>query len=307
MRVLVTGGAGFIGSHVVEALLARDHQVVVVDNLSHGLRDNVSPRAQFIQGDILNPEAWRSQVGQADAMIHLAAQISVPVSEDEPESDVRTNVLGTVGMLQTAQQLGCREFRFASSAAVYGDNPRVPLDEDEAGVPLSYYGLDKCIAEFYVRHEDGKGTLKGMVLRLANVYGPRQRTQGEGGVVAIFSEALAHGTRPVIFGDGGQTRDFIYVGDVAEAFAWKLGEPGPGMTLNIGTETAVTVDAVWRLLADLAGQSADGVEHGPERSGDIRHSRLKTVRAAAWGFQARTPLKEGLRETFQYFQRLNRP
>ncbi len=305
MRVVVTGGAGFIGSHVVEALLGHGHQVVVVDNLSHGLRNNVPASAQFIEGDILSADTWRAQIGQADAMIHLAAQISVPVSEDQPETDVRTNVLGTVAMLETARQLGCREFRLASSAAVYGDNPRVPLDEDEAGVPLSYYGLDKWIAEFYVRHADRQGTLKGTVLRLANVYGPRQRTQGEGGVVAVFAEALSQGSPAVIFGDGEQTRDFIYVGDVAEAFTWKLGEPGPGLTLNIGTETAVTVDAVWRILAGLAGRSPDGIEHQAERAGDIRHSRLKTARAAAWGFHAHTPLQAGLEETFQYFQHLN--
>ena len=305
MRVVVTGGAGFIGSHVVEVLLAEGHQVVVVDNLLHGLRENVPAAAQFVLGDILDPDAWISQVGTADAMIHLAAQISVPISEDDPVTDVRTNVLGTVAMLQAARQLGCREFRLASSAAVYGDNPRVPLEEDEDGAPLSYYGLDKWIAEFYVRHADRQGFLKGMVLRLANVYGPRQRTQGEGGVVAVFSEALAQGTQPLIFGDGEQTRDFVYVGDVAAAFVWKLGQPGPGMTLNIGTETAVTVNSVWRILADFAGASQDGVGHGPERAGDIRHSRLKTARATGWGFQARTPLQEGLKETYQYFQHLN--
>lgn len=302
MRVLVTGGAGFIGSHVVEALLKRGDQVVVVDNLSHGVRAFVPPGVMFIEKDILAWRDWVDGVETVDAVIHLAAQISVPVSLDMPDEDVRLNVLGTVAMLQASRALSAREFRLASSAAVYGDNPRLPLDEGDAGQPLSYYGLDKWIAESYVHYEERMHGLKGVVLRLANVYGPRQRTQGEGGVVAMFSEALARGQRPTMFGDGQQTRDFIAVEDIAAAFLHRLGLAEPGGLYNIGTEQAVTIRTIWEILADASGVSADDLVRAPDRPGDIRHSRLRVGRATAWGFQPQVPLTGGLQRTLRYFQ-----
>lgn len=306
MRVLVTGGAGFIGSHVVDALVRAGHAVWVVDNLSHGRRDFVPPAATFVEGDVLRWREWVDQVGRVEAVIHLAAQISVPVSEEHPEEDVRANVVGTVAMLQAARVLGARAFRFASSAAVYGDHPALPLVEESAGAPLSYYGLDKWVAESYIRHEAHRSGLITTILRLANVYGPRQRTQGEGGVIALFAEALAAGRTPVIFGDGLQTRDFIAVSDVARAFVHRLGDAAAGGTFNIGTETAVTVLEVWRLLAHAAGCPPEAVQRGPDRPGDIRHSRLAVGRARKWGFSAATPLGEGLAETLQYFRQVAR-
>lgn len=301
MRVVVTGGAGFIGSHVVEALLAQGHTVVVVDNLSHGDRSAIASGADFIHGDILTPDRWMSKIGTADILIHLAAQVSVPVSESNPEVDVRTNVLGTVAMLQAARAFGCREFRFASSAAVYGDNPRVPLAETETPAPLSYYGLDKWVAEQYIGYESSRTGMTGTILRLANVYGPRQRAQGEGGVVAIFSEALALGQTPRIEGDGLQTRDFVSVWDVARAFVFRLGNPGDDRVLNISTGTATSILDLWNQLSRFAAVNADRVGHLPARAGDIRHSRLKTDRADNWGYHATTPLNEGLRETYRWF------
>lgn len=299
MRVLVTGGAGFIGSHIVDRLLKQGCDVWVVDNLSHGRRDHVPQSAHFIAGDVLHSDEWLDSVGHADVLIHLAAQISVPVSETNPEEDVRINVLGTVAMLLAARRLKCREFRLASSAAIYGDNPRVPLAEDEMAAPLSYYGLDKWIAEQYVLHE--RSHMQGTILRMANVYGPRQRTQGEGGVVAIFCEALAEGRMPVIEGDGDQTRDFIAVTDVARAFCHRLGQTGAGGTYNIGTESATSVVKLWQLLAREADVDVRSVGHGPARQGDIRHSRLKTARATDWGFQPTVTLEEGLATTYAWF------
>lgn len=302
MHVLVTGGAGFIGSHVVDTLLGEGADVTVVDDLSHGTRHNVAPGAQFIQGDVLDPDAWRGQVTVPDVVMHLAGQISVPVSEQNPVEDVRINVLGTVAMLKASREWGTREFRFASSAAVYGDDRRVPLAEEYAGRPLSYYGLNKWMAESYVAHEDRLGRVTGIVLRLANVYGPRQRTQGEGGVVAVFSDAIARGQNPVIDGDGGQTRDFIAVHDVARAFCHRLGD-SPGGIYNVGTQQAVRILDVWDVLAQTAGISPDQITHGPPRPGDIRHSRLDVSRSRAWGYEARVPLKQGIQDTYDWFSK----
>nr|WP_243239476.1 NAD-dependent epimerase/dehydratase family protein [Sulfobacillus harzensis] len=300
---MVTGGAGFIGSHVVDTLLRQsDTEVVVVDNLSHGQRRFVNPAARFIQGDVLDWGVWVDEVGPVDAVIHLAAQISVPESEAHPENDVRQNVLGTVAMLQAAKRLKAREFRFASSAAVYGDDPHLPLAEERAGQTLSYYGLDKWIGETYIAYEALHSSLIGTVLRLANVYGPRQRTQGEGGVVAVFAEALAQGAKPQIFGDGEQTRDFIAVQDVARAFCHRLGDPASGGVRNIATGEAVSINEVWLRLASIAGLDDRDIAHGPERPGDIRHSLLDTARARAWGFQAHVDLNVGLAMTYQYFR-----
>ncbi|MCY0878279.1 MAG: NAD-dependent epimerase/dehydratase family protein [Firmicutes bacterium] len=303
MRVLVTGGAGFIGSHVVEALLALGHDVVVLDDLSHGTRELVPPSLPFIQADVVDWTRWIRDIGPVDVVIHLAAQVSVVAAEGDPMSDVRTNVEGTVSVLQAARALGAREVRFASSAAVYGDNPRVPLAEDDTCAPLSYYGLDKWVGEQYVQFEARRGGPQGVILRLANVYGPRQRTAGEGGVVAAFAEALARGESPVIHGDGHQSRDFVAVWDVARAFTHRLGDPEAQGVYNIGTETATTIHELWRLMARVAGADSDDVRYGPARPGDIRHSRLQIARARQWGFEPRVPLEEGLLKTYQDFVR----
>lgn len=302
MRVLVSGGAGFIGSHVVEALLRADHQVWVVDSLKSGRAEFVPPAANFVLGDIRHPQRWSPLVPQVDVVIHLAAQVSVPDGEADPLEDGSTNLMGTLKMLDWAKGQGAREFRFASSAAVYGVPAYLPLDESAALAPLAFYGMHKQAAEWDVRHFCELNRMSGVVLRLANVYGPRQRDEGEGAVVAAFATALGSSQMPVLHGDGGQSRDFIFVEDVARAFVTGIGEQSGGLTLNIGTGKATTVLALWQQLARIAGSNPETVRFGPARPGDIRHSLLD-VRAAeeTLQFRAEVELSEGLAKTYAYF------
>ncbi|MHB1954681.1 MAG: NAD-dependent epimerase/dehydratase family protein [Sulfobacillus sp.] len=303
MRILVTGGAGFIGSHVCPSIMAQGHQLVVLDNLSSGRRDFVPQGATFIEGDILAPHAWQKQVGHIDAVIHLAAQISVPLSESDPGNDLHTNLAGTLKMLEVATQLGAKEFRLASSAAVYGDVAELPLQESGLAHPISFYGLNKWAAELYVMHWAETHDLTGIALRLANVYGPRQRTAGEGGVVALFSEALAQDRPLSVHGDGSQTRDFIAASDVAQAFTHRLGTPGPSAIYNVSTGTRTSVLELIDKLRQVSEQPGRYVMTGP-RPGDIHDSVLSVEQAQKWGFHARTDLTRGLAETWQYFKEM---
>jgi UDP-glucose 4-epimerase len=305
MKVLVTGGAGFIGSHLSAALVARGDQVIVVDNLSTGTRSFVPPEARFLDADILLPDTWKNDVGTVDAVIHLAAQISVPFSETYPMEDLRTNLQGTLAMLETASFLGAREFRLASSAAVYGDVSALPLRELGPSHPISFYGLNKWAAEQYLLHWATTHEMIGIALRLANVYGPRQRTAGEGGVVAMFCEALASGTTLTVHGDGSQTRDFIAVQDVALAFAHRLGNPGPSAVYNVSTGTTTSVLDLIEVLGAVSGQNVRYLTAEP-RIGDIHDSLLSTALAEQWEFRAQTPLAQGLEETWHYFQQTGR-
>lgn len=302
MRCCVTGGAGFIGSHVVERLVAEGHQVVVVDNLSTGQAEWVSPRARLVEGDVLDPAGWADQVGPVDVVLHLAAQVSVAAGEARPSHDARVNLEGTLTVLEWALGAGAREVRFASSAAVYGDPSRLPLREEDPTAPLSFYGIHKLAAEWGVRRFAERHGMSAVVLRLANVYGPRQRADGEGGVVAIFADALAHGRTPTLYGDGLQTRDFIYVADVARAFTWRLlAEPAQVAVLNVSTGAALSIRELWQRLGQVAGVDAKPLQTGPPRPGDIRHSRLDPARLLAWGLGPPTPLEVGLRATWEYF------
>lgn len=300
MRVLVTGGAGFIGSHVTEALIERGHSVVVLDNLSAGLRENVPQSADLVVADILDPGQWEESVGPIDGVIHLAAQISVPRSEEDPDEDLEVNVRGTLRVLETATRLGAQEIRLASSAAVYGDL-EVPIDEDRIGRPSSFYGLNKWVAEQYLRHWTETHGQRTVILRLANVYGPRQRTAGEGGVVAVFCETLAKNGTPTIHGDGRQIRDFVSVADVARAFTHEIGHVKESDIYNVSTETPTSILELWNLLAGIAGVSTDRVQFGDTRPGDIRESVLSNRKAWEWGVRPKVLLREGLAETYRYF------
>lgn len=302
MRVLVTGGAGFIGSHVVATLLASGAKVVVVDDLSTGNRENLPAEVTFYKIDITAPAlAEVFYVERPEAVVHLAAQSVAPQSLLDPCFDATVNVVGTVNVLECARQAGVRKVVYASSAAVYGDPTYLPVDESHPIRPLSPYGASKYSAETYLWTYQRLYGVEGVVLRLANVYGPRQDSGGEGGVVAVFCRRLLAEEPPEIYGDGEQTRDFIYVADVAAAVAAALTRGG-GETLNISTGRATSINELCRLLFKAAGKEKDPVYKAP-RPGDIRHSVLENKRARKvllW--EPRYDLLTGLRETYAAFR-----
>jgi len=297
MHILVTGGAGFIGSHVVEAYRAAGHRVSVVDDLSRGRRENLPPEVPLYEIDIRSPElaALFDRI-RPEVVNHHAAQVSVSRSVRRPAEDAAINIVGLVNVLQQAARVEARKVLFSSSVAVYGDPQYQPCDEPHPCQPLSPYGLSKLTGERYVRLFGRIHGLDYTLFRYGNVYGPRQDTEGEAGVIALFARAMVDGAPTTIDGDGAQTRDFVYVGDVARASVLAL-EVGSAETLNLGTGRAVSINALWRTLRDLTGYQGRE-RHGPPRAGDIRHMVLDVSHAAeTLGWRAQVRLDEGLART----------
>ena len=306
MKVLVTGGAGFIGSHIVDQLLAEGHQVVVVDDLSTGSLDNVNPQASFVRLSVLDGELLGLfEREKFDAALHLAAQTIVGSSLEHPDIDARVNVLGTLQVLEGCRQHGVERIIFASSAAVYGDVAELPVPEEAPGQPASFYGLSKLTAERYIQMYHALYGLNYLILRYANVFGERQGDRGEGGVVSIFAGCLCRNNRLNIYGDGGQTRDFVYVGDVAAANVAAVTTPQTNRILNISSQTETSVNELAALFAEIAGEAACPAYH-PARSGDILRSTLRNREAcAALDWQPRIVLREGLERTYKALRRTN--
>jgi len=295
IRILVTGGAGFIGSHICDLLLREGHRVAVVDDLSTGRAENVPSGAAFYRLSVTADLDAVFARERPVAVLHQAAQVSVPRSLREPQADLAVNAGGTLNLLEHARRHGVERFVLASSAAVYGEPRYLPLDEEHPVAPLSPYALSKYTAERYALLYRGLYGLSVCILRYANVYGPRQSAHAEGGVVALFTEALARDRAPAIFGDGEQTRDFVFVSDVARANLAAL-TVGDGV-FNIGTGLATSVNQLWQCLRELAANPPEPVRR-PPRAGDIRDSVFNPARAAAvLGWRPRCDLRSGLAAT----------
>ena len=303
MKILVTGGAGFIGSHSVDHLVAAGHRVVVLDDLSAGSAENVNEEAVFFRMSILDDALFPLfEREKFDAVLHLAAQTIVPSSLARPDVDARVNVLGTLQVLEGCRRTGVNKLVFASSAAVYGDVSELPVPEEAGGQPTSFYGLSKLTAERYIQMYRELHGLGHVILRYANVYGDRQGDRGEGGVVSIFARNMLNGDKVTVFGDGLQTRDFIYAGDVAAANVLALTSDLNHAVLNVGTQTEISVNQLANILAGLSGY-AGIVDYQPARAGDIVHSMLRNRRARE-GLQWTpvTSLPTGLEKTWRYMQ-----
>ncbi len=304
MRVLVTGGAGFIGSHVVDRLLADGHAVAILDNLSTGRPELLNPRAAFHRCDLRSArlDAVFAEV-RPEAVVHVAAQAAVSRSVLDPAYDASVNVLGTVRLLEAARRAATRRVVYTSTGgAAYGDTDVLPTPEDHPARATSPYGVSKVTAERYLECWAGLTGGRPLSLRLANVYGPRQNPLGEAGVIAIFAHRLFSGQPCIVNGDGEQTRDYVYVEDVADAVARALGRPEVTGVLNVGTGIETSVNELYRRLARSAGVTR-AAEHAPARPGEQRRSVLDPGRAGKQlGWTPRTPLDDGIARTLAYFK-----
>lgn len=304
MNILVTGGAGFIGSHLVDALIDAGHTVTVIDNLSTGSKEHLNDKAIFYEEDIRDRAKMVAifQAGKFDIVFHEAAQTLVPYSMEHPAEDADLNVMGLISILDQCRTYGVKKFIFSSSAAIYGDNPHVPIKEDEPLQPTSFYGLTKVVAEKYIQLYHDVFGLNYAILRYSNVYGERQGSHGEGGVVYIFSRDLAHGENLTIFGDGEQTRDFIYVKDVVGANLAAMDTTVQPGIYNISTQIETTINALKEILLYLSRVPVS-VSYQDARSGDIFRSALhngKAKECLAW--HPKTKLLPGLQATYTYFE-----
>ncbi|MBI4282605.1 MAG: NAD-dependent epimerase/dehydratase family protein [Chloroflexi bacterium] len=302
-KILVTGGGGFIGSHVVDRLLELGHQVVVVDDFRSGRLSNLSPHIPLYRTDIASPaleEVFRQE--RPELVCHYAAQISVQQSMKDPLGDADTNVRGSLNLLQNCVQYGVKKVVYTSSGgAIYGEPLRLPCDETHPVHPLSHYGVSKYAVENYLHVYRQSHGLDYTVLRLSNVYGPRQDPFGEAGVVAIFSQAMLTGKPLVINGSGEQERDFLYVLDVVEASVTAL-EKGSGEAFNIGTGRGASVNQIYSLLKRNANFSGDA-PHGPSKPGEVFKIYLDITKARQQlEWKPRFSLEEGLSDTLEWFR-----
>jgi len=303
MHILVTGGAGFIGSHIVDAYLEAGHEVAVLDNFSTGRRENLNPQAQLYEGDLRDREFVQKVLteGKFAVVNHHAAQASVQASLREPAEDAATNIVGTINLLQAAQEHQVKHFIYINTGgALYGEAETLPTPEDYPCDPLTPYGLSKLTAESYLRIFHRAFGLPFTVFRYANIYGPRQHPKGEAGVVAIFAERLLKGETPEIFNDGTNTRDYVYVQDVVAANLKALAKP-LNTALNIGTSTQTSVNAIYDVITKILGVELPR-QYGRQTI-EQKHSCLDYSKAQKLlGWQPQYSLEQGLQETLASYQ-----
>lgn len=304
MHALVTGGAGFIGSHLADAYLARGWRVSVIDDLSTGRSENLNPRAELHQADLRTREAAELvKTLRPDVISHHAAQMDVRKSVADPRFDAETNVLASIALLQAAAEAGVGRFIFASSGgAIYGDPDSVPQHEGHALRPVSPYGCAKAAVEHYLGYYASAFGMATVALRYANVYGPRQNPHGEAGVIAIFLERMLRGEPVTIHGSGGQTRDYVYIDDVVAANLAVTDDAALAGAFNVGTGVETSVNEIFAMLAELTGVTEEA-QHGPARAGEQMRSVLdpRNLREAA-GLGEPVPLREGLAATAEFFR-----
>ncbi len=304
MKVLITGGAGFIGSHLVRKLQAEGHEAVALDNLSTGLRENLPEGTELVEMDVLCEGLDDIiAVGNFDAVVHLAGQTMVNTSIENPILDAEQNILGTIHILEAAHRNNIQRVIFASTAASYGDvlEAELPVKETKALAPMSFYGLSKVTVERYLEMYHKIFGLDYVVLRFANVYGERQGDGGEGGVISIFTKRIARGEDITIFGDGEQTRDFVYAGDIAAGIYAALQTDQVNASYNLSTQTETSLRELVNVLSNIAGRKIIP-KYGPEREGDIYKSMLSNARAKrglAWA--PKVSLEVGLKRTYDHF------
>lgn len=303
MKILVTGGAGFIGSQVADAFIADGHDVYIIDNLSTGNEKNINPKANFLKYDIGSPELLKIfEKEKFDAVNHHAAQIDVRKSVSDPIYDATINILGTINLLQSCIKIGVKKFMFASTGgAIYGEQEYFPADENHPTKPVSPYGITKLTIEKYLFFYKNEYGLNYTILRYANVYGPRQNPLGEAGVVSIFVNRLLKNENPVINGHGKQTRDYVFVEDVVKANALNLHDNSSDI-YNVGTGIETSVNEIFSKLNEISSGIAEE-KHGPAAKGEQLRSVITSDKLyEKFGWKPSVKIDEGLKITYDYFK-----
>lgn len=307
MKILVTGGAGFIGSNLADALIEEGHEVAILDNLSSGKKENINEKAKFFEVDVTDKNALKSVFEEfiPDAIHHLAAQISVRHSTEDPAEDVHTNVMGTINVIELAVQHNVKKFIFSSTGgAIYGDKASRPTTEQAKEEPASPYGIDKLFAEKYIEYFASLSNLQTTCLRYANVYGPRQNPHGEAGVVAIFAAKMLKNEPIAINGTGEQTRDFVFVSDVVKANLAALNSDQSG-TYNVGTGIETNINQIAALMKEISLSSGE-ISNIDAKAGEQLYSSLSAEKAKTeLKWQPKVSIEEGLEKTINYFKNVS--
>jgi UDP-glucose 4-epimerase len=303
-KILITGGAGFIGSHLVDKLINENYKVIIVDNLSTGKKENINLKAKFYKLDILNPKIFEVfKKEKPEIVFHLAAQVNVRKSVEDPINDAKINILASLNILEACRKFNVKKIIFSSSGgAIYGETKIIPTPENYLPNPESPYGIAKLIVEKYLDFYKKVYGLDYIVLRFANVYGPRQDPKGEAGVVSIFIEKIFKGERPVIFGSGKQTRDFIYVDDIVSALIKSISYKGKETIFNVGTGIETSVNQLFKLISKILGAKTKPIYASP-KPGELKRNCLnisKIKKELKW--QPKYNLEKGFKETISEFK-----